>query len=66
VCDDILPLYEDEILGVLGAVSPQTMSGSVAASAPHWVSIPEGVRHGVLPSGDEEIACGEPASAALR
>lgn len=25
VCDDILPLYEDEILGVLGAVSPQTM-----------------------------------------
>ena len=25
VCDDILPLYEDEILGVLGAVSPHTM-----------------------------------------
>ncbi|MGI8522087.1 MAG: type II toxin-antitoxin system PemK/MazF family toxin [Nocardioides sp.] len=25
VCDDILPLYEDEILGVLGAVAPLTM-----------------------------------------
>jgi mRNA interferase MazF len=25
VCDDILPLHEDEILAVLGPVSPQTM-----------------------------------------
>lgn len=35
VCDDILPIYEDEVLGVVGALSPRTMSsvgrGLVAA-----------------------------------
>lgn len=25
VCDDILPLYEDEVVGLVGALSPRTM-----------------------------------------